>query len=76
MGHTRLLKTFQNLKKRNKRSGLKYLNLELMKPAVNLFLSFIIIIIIIIFMTWRILQRGYIAGRLNCYITDKHYVKF
>jgi len=69
MVRTRLLKIFQNLKKRNKLSGFRYLNLELMTPDVNLFSSFIIIIFIIIFMKWRILQRVYIAWRVNCYIT-------
>jgi hypothetical protein len=76
MDRTRLLKIFQHLKKRNKLSGFKYLNLELMKPAVNLFSSFIVIIVIVIFMKWKILQRVHIAGRVNCYITYKHYVTF
>jgi hypothetical protein len=78
MDRTRLPKIFQRLKKkkRNKLSRFKYLNLELMKPAVNLFSSFIIITVIVLFMKWRILQRVHIAGGVKCYITHKHYVTF
>ena len=86
MDRTRLLKIFQHLEKEHKHSRFQYLNLELMKPAVNLFSFFIIVIIIIIiiiiiiviiiFMKWRILHRVYIGGRVNCYITHKHCVTF
>jgi hypothetical protein len=76
MDRTRLLKILQHLEKRNKHSGFTHLNLEIMKPAVNLFSSFIIITVIIIFVKCRLLQRVYIVGRANCYITHKHYVTF
>jgi hypothetical protein len=60
---TRLLKIFQHTEKRNKHSAMKYLNLELIKPPVNMFSTFVIIVTII-FMKWRIL-RVYSTDRVN-----------